>query len=131
MPRPIRNRRALTATIGLCAATVLAGCERTQAVALTAEDFRFTPDVVRVSASIPITLTVYNAGRETHEFDSPVLIYAPAANLPQNAKSSGASGIVLAPGQSLRLVMAPPPGTYLYNCRRKGHTNMSGTLIVE
>lgn len=121
----------MTATFGLCVATVLAGCERTQAVALTAEDFRFTPDVVRVSASTPITLTVYNAGRETHEFDSQVLIYAPAANLPQNAKSSGASGVVLAPGQSLQLVMAPPPGTYLYNCRRKGHTNMSGTLIVE
>ena len=115
----------------LIVVTALPGCERNQPVALTAEDFRFTPDLVRVSASAPITLTIYNAGREIHEFDSPLLIYAPGTGLPRNLISSGASGIVLAPGQSLQLVMAPPPGTYLYNCRRKGHANMTGTLIVE
>ncbi len=41
-----------------------------QTAYLTAEDFRFIPDLVRVRASAPLTLSVYNAGREVHEFDS-------------------------------------------------------------
>ena len=46
-------------------------------------------------------------------------------------ESASTPGIVIRPGQSLRVVMAPPAGTYLYICRRKGHANMTGTLIVE
>lgn len=103
-----------------------------QTVSLTAEDFRFTPDLVRVRASAPLTLSVYNAGREVHEFDSPILMYAAKTSLPKESPESASTpGIVIRPGQSLRLVMAPPAGTYLYICRRKGHANMTGTLIVE
>ncbi|ALA58623.1 cupredoxin domain-containing protein [Nitrospira moscoviensis] len=103
-------------------------CDRTHSVSLTAEDFRFVPDVIRVASSAPLTLSVYNAGREIHEFDSPVLIYAAT---PRRTDKAESAGILLKPGQSLELVMAPPPGTYLYICRRKGHANMTGTLIVE
>lgn len=106
-------------------------CDATQTVSLTAEDFRFVPDLVRVSASSPITLSVYNAGREVHEFDSPILLYAAQMQPPDATVKSGGPGIVLPPGKSLQLVMAPPPGTYLYICRRKGHADMTGTLIVE
>lgn len=107
----------------------IAACDGSQAASLTAEDFRFVPDTLRVSAGSPLTLSVYNAGREIHEFDSPVLIYARQTSLPK--EPSGSTGIVLKPGQSLEFVMAPPPGTYLYICRRKGHADMTGTLIVE
>ena len=48
-------------------------------MSINAEDFRFTPDLVRVRASAPLTLSVYNAGRKVHEFDSPILM--DAANL--------------------------------------------------
>ena len=109
----------------------LAACDGTQSVSLTAEDFRFTPDTVRVSAASPVRLSVYNAGREIHEFDSPLLIYAPAATTPKAGKDTGANGILLNPGQSVSLVVTPPPGTYLYICRRKGHADMTGTLIVD
>lgn len=109
----------------------LAACDGTQHVALTAEDFRFTPEVVRVNAAAPLTLTIYNAGREVHEFDSPVLMYAARAPSSGAAAKSAGPGILLEPGKSLQLAMAPPPGTYLYICRRKGHANMTGTLIVE
>jgi plastocyanin len=103
-----------------------------QSVSLTAEDFRFTPDLVRVRASAPLTLSVYNAGREVHEFDSPILMYAAKISLPkETSDSAGTPGIVIRPGQSLQITMAPPAGTYLYICRRKGHANMTGTLIVE
>jgi plastocyanin len=109
--------------------SLVAACDKTQQVSLTAEDFRFVPNLVRVTASLPVTLSVYNAGRETHEFDSPVLLYAAKTAIPPH--TSDRPGITLPPGQSIRILMAPPPGTYLYICRRKGHANMTGTLIVE
>lgn len=118
--------------LGLLFAALLA-CEGSmQTVSITAEDFRFTPDLVRVRASAPLTLSVYNAGREVHEFDSPLLMYAAKTSLPKDSpESAGTPGILIRPGQSLQIVMAPPAGTYLYICRRKGHANMTGTLIVE
>jgi len=117
---------------GLLLATFLACDGSMQTVSINAEDFRFTPDLVRVRASDPVTLSVYNAGREVHEFDSPILIYATKTSLPKDtSKSVGAPGIEIRPGQTLQVVMAPPAGTYLYICRRKGHANMTGTLIVE
>ncbi|WP_455370595.1 cupredoxin domain-containing protein [Petrachloros mirabilis] len=109
-------------------AMVSVGCEDSQTVSLAAEDFRFTPRLIRVNSSVPIKLTVYNAGREVHEFDSPILAYAPN---PIQTGGSRSSSFLLVPGQSLQVVVAPPPGTYLYICRRKGHVNMIGTLIVE
>ena len=103
-----------------------------QTVSLTAEDFRFKPDLVRVRAAALLTLSVYNAGREVHEFDSPTLMYAAKTSLPKGTpQSANNPGIVIRPGQSLQVVMAPPAGTYLYIYRRKGHANMTGTLIFE
>lgn len=92
---------------------LVASCDRTQQVSLTTEAFSFVPNLVQVTATLPITLSVYNAGRATPppKSDSP--------------------GILLPPGQSIRIAMAPPPSTYLYICRRKGHADMTGTLIVE
>lgn len=74
--------------------TTIGACDRTQAVSLTAEDFRFTPEVVAT------------------------------------AKRTGA-GMMLEPGQSIRLIPTPPAGTYPYMCRRKGHANMTGTMLVD
>jgi len=100
-----------------------------QTVAVTAEDYRFVPDIVRVKAGTSFTLTLYNAGREDHEFVSPILAYGTGS---ERADTPDASALgLLKPGRSLRLLVAAPPGTYLYSCRRKGHPNMTGTLIVE
>ena len=118
--------------LGLLLATFLACDGSMQTVSINAEDFRFTPDLVRVRASDPVTLSVYNAGREVHEFDSPILMYATKTLLPKDtSKSAGTPGIEIRPGQTLQVVMAPSAGTYLYICRRKGHANMTGTFIVE
>jgi plastocyanin len=108
----------------LCGMLVIACDGPMQPVSLTAEDFRFVPDVVRVNASRPLSISVYNGGREAHEFDSRMLVYG------VNVVPHG-SGMRLQPGDTLGIVVAPPPGTYLYICRRKGHANMTGTLIVE
>ncbi len=130
--RPPRSNRVTLDLVGplFCLGLLLA-CDGRQTVSLTAEDFRFVPDFVQVKASSPLTLSVYNAGREAHEFDSPILVYAAESSLPKETKEAGAAGILLRPGQSLQIAMAPPPGTYLYICRRKSHANMTGTLIVE
>ncbi len=108
----------------------MTGCDQAQTVSVTVEDFRFTPEVLRVNAISPLSLSIYNAGRETHEFDSPVLLYA-TKTAATHSRNSANSGIVLEPGRSIQIIMAPPPGIYLYICRRKGHADMTGTLIVE
>lgn len=111
----------------------LVACDApTQTVSLTAEDYRFVPDFVQVKASSPLRFSVYNAGREAHEFVSPILTYT-AETRPSRATDEPAdlSPTILRPRQLLRIGVAPPPGTYLYSCRRKGHANMTGTLIVE
>ncbi len=129
MLRLMPDRRfALFLLISVFAASTLAACDRTQSVSLTAEDFRFTPQLVKVSSASPLTLTIYNSGREMHEFDNPVLMYVVDTS---SALSMKETGTVLGPGKSVQLVMTPPPATYIYICRRKGHVNMAGTLIVE
>ena len=71
--------RCRISVLGLVVATLLACDGSIQTVSINAEDFRFTPDLVRVRASAPLTLSVYNTGRDVHEFDSPILM--DAANL--------------------------------------------------
>ena len=129
--RPCRTAylNSLVLTIPLLLGLSVLACDgRTQDISITAEDFRFTPQLVTVSSASPLILAIYNSGREVHEFDSPILTYAAGTS---SAASMKETGIVLEPGKSMQLTMAPPPGTYLYICRRKGHVNMSGTLIVE
>lgn len=118
---------------GICLActALLAGCDRAEPISLTVEDFRFVPDLVRVTSSSPMMLTVYNAGREIHEFGSPLLAYVVTTRSSPADSISKNSGVLLDPGKSIRLTVAPPAGTYLYTGRRKGHANMIGTLIVE
>jgi plastocyanin len=130
MRRPTNERAHWSLLFGLTFLPVVSACEGTHSVSLTAEDFRFVPDVVRVSSSSPIALSVYNAGREIHEFDSPVL-YATGQKSLERGGRDARPGIIIPPGDTFRLVVAPPAGTYLYICRRKGHANMIGTLIVE
>jgi len=127
MRLPTLNDRLLPSFLFSLLVLIIVGCDQGQSVFLTAEDFRFVPDVVRVHAATPLVLTVYNAGREVHEFDSPVLIYT---NQTEPAKTTH-PGIPLEPGKSIEFSLAPPQGTYLYTCRRKGHANMTGTLIIE
>lgn len=102
----------------------------TQTVSVTAEDYRFVPDTLRVKAGSPFTLALYNAGREVHEFVSPILAYGTETPA-ETAKLGVSAPGLLKPGRSLRFLVAAPPGTYLYSCRRKGHPNMTGTLIIE
>lgn len=101
-----------------------------QTVSVTAEDYRFVPDVLRVKAGSPFTLALYNAGREDHDFVSSILAYGTDTR-GKTAKADASTPGLLRPGRSLRFLVAAPPGTYLYFCRRKGHPGMTGTLVIE
>jgi len=116
--------------VALLMGILLSACNAPlQTVSLTTDDFKFIPEMIEVKASAPLSITIYNAGRETHEFDSPVLMYS--VQMPDGSNvSSGGLGMSLQPGSRLRLIVVPPPGTYLYMCRRKGHANMTGTIVV-
>lgn len=128
---PSRQLKKAASSLLALSLTSFVACSESQTVSLTAEDFRFVPELVRVQASSPLTLTIYNAGREIHEFDSSILMYAAQTSSQKTSMTSTSPGIILEPGKSVQVVMAPPPGTYLYICRRKGHANMTGTLIVD
>jgi hypothetical protein len=128
----ITLRELAQSLVGVVMFLIPVACDQpTQTVALTAEDFRYVPLLARASSSAPLTLSVYNAGREVHEFDSPVLKYAVKTTSSVASAKPANPGIILEPGKSMQIILAPPPGTYLYICRRKGHANMTGTLIIE
>lgn len=89
--------------------------ERVQEIDIAAQDFRFTPNDIRLTASRPARLLIRNEGRERHELAGPLL--APSATL--------------LPGQSLALSIQPLTGTYEIRCLVKGHAGMRAMVIVE
>lgn len=92
---------------------------------ITAQDFRFTPAEVRLTAATPIHLMIVNEGREPHEFETPLLAH--------RVDSSGgtATSVRVAPNQRIDVMIRTIPGTYIFYCRIRGHAGMTGTIIVE
>lgn len=109
----------------------LATCEPSmQDIRIAAQDFRFDPSEIRLSAARPVRLRIVNEGREIHEFGSPLLSdpqvhvrIEPPQNLPSNVR--------ITPGRTATITLQAPPGTYLFRCVIRGHAGMTGTLIIE
>ena len=101
-----------------------------QSVTLTTQDYRFDPTLLYVQAGRPFTLTVFNAGREIHEFASPLMFYASQPAAHGASQQSDSVSVTVKPGRSVQLFIVAPTGTYLYRCKRRGH-HMSGTLIID
>jgi uncharacterized cupredoxin-like copper-binding protein len=119
--------RAANRLISVAAALLLlsAACDSSQqAVHIVAQDFRFTPVEVRLSAGRPIRLILHNEGRERHEFKSPLLQQARAGiGLP--------GSLPVLPNQKAEAVLQTMPGVYPFYCAIPGHAGMSGIIIVE
>ena len=116
----------------LCAC--YSGCEgEIQSVHIVAQDFRFTPDTIHLARSQLIHLTLFNEGRETHEFESPLLsdpsVVIESVTLAGEARVP--DHLRIAPGQRLEVLFRAPSGTYLFYCKVRGHSGMTGTFIVE
>lgn len=117
--------RPLVALV-ITASVALAACEpREQEVRLAAQDFRFTPSLIRVRADLPVRLTMLNEGREPHEFSSPLLTDSRVRLLAAPESSR------VPPGRSITVLFQAPPGTYPFTCRVRGHHGMDGMVIVE
>jgi uncharacterized cupredoxin-like copper-binding protein len=107
-------------------AVALTSCDRdAQTVQITAQDFRFTPATVHITAARPIHLTIVNEGHEPHEFESPLLAHR------VDGSSGSPTSVRLAPNQRAEVLIRTIPGTYIFYCRIRGHAGMSGTIIVE
>ncbi len=129
-PRRSRRRATLLLTVAFTGALACDGGRAT--VQIVAQDTRFEPNVVHVRRDVRLLLSLYNAGRESHEFSSPILSYAHL--MPEKSGLEGIpppSPLPLNPGRTVRLLVDAPGGTYLFWCARKGHPNMSGTLIID
>lgn len=112
-------------SVGAALFLVSAACDSSQqAVHIVAQDFRFTPVEVRLSAGRPIRLILHNEGRERHEFKTPLLRRARAGiSLP--------GSLPVLPNQNAEAVLQTRPGVYPFYCAIPGHAGMSGTIIVE
>jgi len=103
-----------------------ATCDRdAQSVRITAQDFRFIPAEVHLTATSPIHLTIVNEGREPHEFESSLLAHR------VDGASGSATSVLVVPNQRADVTIRTIPGTYIFYCRIRGHAGMSGTIIVE
>lgn len=104
----------------------LVSCDRDlQSVRITAQDFRFAPATIHLTAASPIHLTIVNEGREPHEFESSILAHR------VEGSGGNATSVRVAPNQRTDVMIRTIPGTYIFYCRIRGHANMSGTIIVE
>ena len=112
--------------VALVVGMALASCDGdSQTVRITAQDFRFTPVTVHLTAPSPIRLTIVNEGREPHEFESSLL----AHRVDRSSESS--TSVRVAPNQRTDVMIRTIPGTYIFYCRIRGHASMSGTIIVD
>lgn len=106
-----------------CLILSLSACDLSpaQTVTIIAQDFRFVPAEVRVSADRSLRLAIRNEGREAHVFASPLLGVA----------GHGTAAIEIQPGKTVEVEFRVPAGTYAFRCARRGHGGMEGLVIVE
>jgi len=87
------------------------------ALAMTANDFMFTPDTLTVKSGTPVRLRVRNVSQDAHNFTSPAL---------------GVS-VALPAGKTTSVAFTPTrPGVYWFWCSLPGHVQagMVGKLTV-
>ena len=104
----------------LASAVLLAACggQRTREINMVGENFRFSPDMIRVSEGDRVVINFSNPDSVPH------LIDLPAFN----------THIALSPGGAYPLEFtADKAGTFEYVCSVPGHqeAGMVGTLIIE
>lgn len=100
---------------------------------ITAEEFRFTPNLVKLPARQVVRLIVRNQGSERHVFQSPILarkdVFIDRISLAGPWKST--DGIQIQPGEQIEFSLKLPEGLYPFRCQIRGHKGMEGTLVVE
>jgi uncharacterized cupredoxin-like copper-binding protein len=103
-----------------------------QDIRIAAQDFRFDPSQILVSAQRPVRIRIVNEGREIHEFASSLLTH-PDVRIRSDERSDALNhkSVRILPGHTATLIIQAPPGVYLFRCLVRGHAGMNGTLIME
>ena len=122
---PVHRTANRLISVGAALFLVSAACDSSQqAVHIVAQDFRFTPVEVRLSAGRPIRLILHNEGRERHEFKTPLLR--------QTRAGIGLPGsLPVFPNQKAEAALQTRPGVYPFYCAIPGHAGMTGMIIIE
>jgi iron uptake system component EfeO len=125
-------RRALVPSASIVLAAIIAACSSagatptgglgstTNAINVTATEFKFDPSTIAVQAG-KVTFHVRNAGTQEHEFEI----------FKGDQAVAEVEGLV--PGIEKDLSADLAAGTYTYECRLPGHLEqgMKGTLTVN
>ena len=125
--------RRHTAVIGFALAGMVACDPGVQEIRIAAQDFRFDPSEIRLSAEKPIRLRIVNEGRQPHAFQS-LLLSSGEVRILSDTDSPHhllSDSVRVDPGRAVTIAMQAPPGTYLFRCAIQGHGGMAGTLVVE
>ena len=122
---PLHRTANRLISVGAALFLLSAACDPSQqAVHIVAQDFRFTPVEVRLSAGRSIRLILHNEGRERHEFKTPLLRQARAGiGLP--------GSLPVLPNQKAEAALQTRPGVYPFYCAIPGHAGMTGMIIIE
>lgn len=118
----------------MCLSMIILACqEEIKKISIKADEFRFTPEVVRLRAWESFHLVVINQGREIHQFKSSLLTNRDTRIQWKSEQIifQDEKGLSLSPGYAIHLVVNPPPGSYGFQCPIQGHRGMQGVFIVE
>ena len=127
-------RGGMLAGIAVALASALSACDRDiPDVTITAQDYRFSPSLVEAQAHTPTRLTIYNGGRELHEFTSRLLtdhrVMVTAIDHHDGLSPQGVFRI--GPGKRARFTIEAPSGVYEFHCRIRGHRGMKGLFLIK
>ena len=119
----VRGRASLALVLGLAvfaatpAAAAQSAASAAKPVVITAHDIYFDPKEVTIPANTDVTVDLPNEGAALHDFSIDKL---------------GIS-VSLPPGETQKVVINAPPGTYEFYCNVPGHkeAGMVGTLTVK
>ncbi len=125
-------RSLLIFVLWICGISFLSCDTELSSATITAEEFRFSPDLVKLPALQKVRLIVRNQGRERHVFHSPILarknVLFDRESLPDQWRRG--DGIQIPPGKWIELSLVLPEGLYPFRCQIRGHKGMEGALVV-
>lgn len=118
-----------------------AGTTSAQQVALSATEFKFTPNSIHLTVGRPVQMTITNAGAVNHDIKSAMpirdLTYIQADNDAAEQRDNAAHGVFdvdFNQGHTSKVTFVPTTaGTYQFYCDEPGHkeAGMVGSFVVQ
>jgi uncharacterized cupredoxin-like copper-binding protein len=125
---------AIVPILGLVLTAGSPAQESWQTVRIEADEYRFVPNRIQLSAGKPVMIEIRNTGNEQHEFRSRLfrqtMIEVEGSGL--TVKGSGIHSILIEKSTTATIKwLSPAAGSYDFECRIPSHHGMDGTIVVE